>query len=281
MISTIIIFVTLIIIVIGIIFKISIEIKDILNNLPDINKIIDFFQVYINKYEDYFTKINPDYINRFKDELLNLLSNTYSVTVKILKTSISFAIKLPKVFLVIFITFIATYLFSIDLSYMQSKFLSIFSDKTKEKVIIIWHEANKMFSGYIKAYSFIVLLTFIETFIGFSILKIKYALSLSIISAICDVMPIIGIGIVYFLVGIFYFISKKYAICFGIFLLYIIVSILRQILEPKIVSSSLGLKPIAVLAAIFIGIMSYGFVGMIYLLFLLVFYKILNKSNVL
>ncbi|QCX33605.1 sporulation integral membrane protein YtvI [Caloramator sp. E03] len=279
--STIIIFTIILFIIVLIIFKISIEIRDILNNLPDINNIINISQVYINKYEQYFSQISPEYVNRFKDEIISLLSNAYSITVTILKTSVSFAIKLPKVFLIIFITLIGTYLFSIDLALMQSRFLSIFSDKTKDKVVMIWNEGNKMFSGYIKAYTFIVFLTFIETLIGFSILKIRYALSLSIISAICDLLPIIGIGIIYFSVALFYFFSKKYAICFSILLLYIIVTVLRQILEPKIVSSSLGLKPIAVLAAIFIGIMSHGFIGMLYLLFLLVFYKILNKSNVL
>lgn len=279
--STIMIFTIIFFIIILIIFKISIEIRDILNNLPDVNNIINVAQVYINKYEQYFSKISPEYINRFKDQILSLLSNAYSITVTILKKSFSFAIKLPKFFLIMFITLIGTYLFSIDLSLMQSRFLSIFSNKAKDKVVMVWNEVNKMFCGYIKAYTFIVFLTFLETLIGFSILKIRYALSLSIISAICDVLPIIGIGIIYFSVALFYFFSKKYAVCIGILLLYIIVTVLRQVLEPKIVSSSLGLKPITVLAAIFIGIMSHGFIGMLYLLFLLVFYKVLNKSNVL
>lgn len=279
--STLLFFIIIFFIITSIVFKISLEIRDILNNLPDMNKIINFVQVYITKYEHYFNELNPELIDKFKTELLSLLSNTYSITVTILKTSISFAIKLPKALLVMFITLIATYFFSTDLANMQNKFLSIFSDKSKDKVVMIWNEANKMLTGYIRAYSFIVFLSFTETLIGFSILKIKYALSLSIISAICDVLPIIGIGVVYFAVGVFYFISKKYIISIGIIVLYLIVTILRQILEPKIVSASLGLKPIAVLAAIFIGIMAYGFIGMIYLLFLLVFYRILKKSEVL
>ncbi|MCX7885126.1 MAG: sporulation integral membrane protein YtvI [Caloramator sp.] len=279
--STLIFFIILFFIITSIVFKISFEIRDILNNLPDMNKIINSAQVYITNYEHYFNNMNPDLTNKIKTELLSLLSNTYSIIVTILKTSISFAIKLPKVFLVMFITLIATYFFSTDLAYMQNRFLSIFSDKTKDKVIMIWNEGNKMLTGYIRAYSFIVFLTFIETYIGFSLIKIKYALSLSIISAICDLLPIIGIGIVYFAVGVFYFLSKKYIICIGILVLYLIVTILRQILEPKIVSASLGLKPIAVLASIFIGIMAYGFIGMIYFIFLIVFYKILNKSEVL
>ncbi|SKA97492.1 sporulation integral membrane protein YtvI [Caloramator quimbayensis] len=279
--STLLFFIIIFFIITTIVFKISLEIRDILNNLPDMNKIINFVQVYITNYEHYFNELNPELIDKFKTELLSLLSNTYSITVTILKTSISFAIKLPKALLVMFITLIATYFFSTDLAYMKNKFLSIFSDKSKDKVVMIWNEANKMFTGYIRAYSFIVFLSFTETLIGFSILNIKYALSLSIISAICDVLPIIGIGVVYFAVGIFYFLSKKYIICIGIIVLYLIVTILRQILEPKIVSASLGLKPIAVLAAIFIGIMAYGFLGMIYLLFLVVFYRILKKSEVL
>lgn len=279
--STIIIFSVLFLILTAIIFKITTEIKDILNNLPDINKIAIYAQGYVSKLELYFNQIDPSIIDRLQTQITSLLSNTYLITVTILKKSISFAIKLPVLFMIIFITLLATYFFEKDLIDMENKFLSIFSEKTKEKVITIWNEGNRMFSGYIKAYSFVIFLTFIETLIGFSILKVKYALILSVISAILDILPILGIGLVYFITAFVYFITKNYVVAAGIIALYIVVTILRQIIEPKVVSSSLGLKPIGVLAAIFIGITAYGFVGMIYFLFLMVFYKIFVKADVL
>ncbi|MDU1443883.1 MAG: AI-2E family transporter, partial [Clostridium cochlearium] len=55
----------------------------------------------------------------------------------------------------------------------------------------------------------------------------------------------------------------------------------RQILEPKIVSSSLGMHPVSILAAIFIGLKAAGISGMFFCIFLVVFYKVLHNVKIL
>jgi predicted PurR-regulated permease PerM len=73
----------------------------------------------------------------------------------------------------------------------------------------------------------------------------------------------------------------KYATAIGLIVLLTAITIIRQIIEPKLYASTLGLHPAAVLVAIFIGIKAYGFLGMIYLLCVMVLYKILRKVKVL
>jgi len=64
-------------------------------------------------------------------------------------------------------------------------------------------------------------------------------------------------------------------------ILYILAVIIRQVIEPKIVSSSLGIYPLAIIIAIFIGLKAYGFIGMIFTVFLVVFYTVLQKVGVM
>lgn len=127
----------------------------------------------------------------------------------------------------------------------------------------------------------IIGITFAETLIVFIIFKIKYAVILSILAAIFDILPVVGISAIYIPLAIFYFFSKKYVQAFGLIISFVIVSIVRQLIEPKIVSSSLGIHPVAVLAAIFIGLKANGLPGMFFCIFLVVFYNILKKVNVL
>jgi predicted PurR-regulated permease PerM len=75
--------------------------------------------------------------------------------------------------------------------------------------------------------------------------------------------------------------SGSYFTAIGILVLFILISAVRQIVEPKIVSTSLGIHPVMTLLAIFIGLKAFGFAGMIYLTFLMVFYKVLKNSKIL
>ena len=280
LISTILVYLFLMSIFTLIIYNIASEVKELINTLPDINTIINYGLSYFKAIKLYLNKIDPSIIDKIQGSISSFTTKASVFLGDALKKSISLAAKLPIFFVDVFITFIATYFISKDLNSMELKFISIFSDKAKQKVLTTVAESRRMFIGYIRAYSFVVFLTFIETLIGFIFLKIRFALLLSIISAILDVLPILGIGLVYFSIAIILLIEKHYFTAVSIIILYIVVSGLRQIIEPKVVSSSLGLSPLSVLAAIFIGIAADGFTGMLYLIFLLVFYKIFKNSSV-
>lgn len=94
-------------------------------------------------------------------------------------------------------------------------------------------------------------------------------------------MPILGIACVYLPLAIYYWLIGDHIVAIFLLVLYIAVTVVRNIIEPKIVSQSLNLHPVAVLAAMFIGLKAYGFLGMLYLIFLMIFYNILKKVNVL
>jgi predicted PurR-regulated permease PerM len=98
---------------------------------------------------------------------------------------------------------------------------------------------------------------------------------------VLDLLPVLGIPLVYIPLAIMNVLSKNYVTGFGILILYAIVFFVRQIIEPKIMSTSLGLNPLAVLAAIFIGIQAGGIIGMLFCMFLVVFYEIFRKVDVL
>ena len=164
---------------------------------------------------------------------------------------------------------------------IKKVFISVFSQEGREKFESVWFQGIKMLSSYAKAYFFIYFLTFVQTLIGFTVLGVKYSVILSIICAIADVLPVLGIGIIYIPLSLVYLLTGNYFAGVGILILFVLISIVRQIVEPKIVSTSLGIHPVITLLAIFIGLKAYGLVGMIFLTFLVVFYKVLKNSKIL
>lgn len=262
------------------IYKITNESKQLIATLPnfDIQKEVG---IYISKIKIYFNHTDPDLVQKIQDQVSIILSNTISITADILNKLISVAIGLPMFLLIVVVTLLATYFFTKDMPDLRGRIISIFADRHKEKVEVVLIEATKMLFEYIKAYSFIITFSFIEILVGLTLLKVKYALILSLLCWVLELIPILGIFVVFFPLIAIYFLSGNYFVTICLAILWLVVVSVRQVIEPKIVSSSLGLHPLSVLAAIFIGITAYGFTGMIYLLSATVIYKILNKVGII
>ncbi|WP_416175712.1 sporulation integral membrane protein YtvI [Clostridium sp.] len=236
--------------------------------------------------QKYYNNLDPYIINTLNKNITNFVDNISNIAVSISGKLVSYIINLasiiPYAIMVILFTLISTYFFTKDFIKVKNKIINLIPNNKTNKLLSIYNETKKMLGNYLLSYLLIIFITFIETFIVFLIFRIKYTLLLSIISAIADILPIIGIGTIYIPLALIYmFIFKNYITATGLIISYILVSIIRQIIEPKIVSSSLGIHPVAVLASLFIGLKVNGLTGMIFCIFLVVFYNILSKLNIL
>ena len=106
-----------------------------------------------------------------------------------------------------------------------------------------------------------MLITFFEIFVGLSILGVNYSLLIAILIAVVDILPILGTGTILIPWALFSFVSGNVGLASGLLILYGVVLIIRQLVEPKIVGGSIGLHPLATLAAVYIGIRFVGFTG--------------------
>lgn len=109
-----------------------------------------------------------------------------------------------------------------------------------------------------------VILILISTLIiiaGFMILGIKNSFILGVICGILDLLPYVGTIIVFIPIIIYNIIVKDYLIAFGLICLYILVQIIREILEAKLMSNKFNLHPLIVFLSIYIGIKVFGMIG--------------------
>ena len=115
--------------------------------------------------------------------------------------------------------------------------------------------------GYIKTQLILALLAFSVMFLSFSLYGIEYALTISVILALVDVIPLIGTIGLLTPWGLFeFFIGDSN---FGIFLLVLGVGffILRRLTEPKVMGTQTGLHPLFALIGIYVGIQFSGLWG--------------------
>lgn len=245
------------------------------------NNILNFF----SNLQNYYKNLDPSIISNIESNITSYITKTinFSMTAssKIFSQTLGFVSTIPYTLMVLLFTLLTTYFFTKDLSSSSKKIFDLIPQKNGDRIHYIFDESKKMFKNYLLSYLLIITITFFETLVVFLVFKVKYAVTLSILCGVFDLLPIFGIGAIYVPLIILFFISHNYVAALGLLISYVIITIVRQIIEPKIVSSSLGIHPVAVLAAIFIGLKANGIIGMLFCMFLVVFYNILKKVEVL
>ncbi|MRH42879.1 sporulation integral membrane protein YtvI [Aquibacillus halophilus] len=117
--------------------------------------------------------------------------------------------------------------------------------------------------GFVKAQLTLIMITALIVLVGLIILRVDYAITIAIITGLIDLLPYLGTGLVFIPWILYVFFSGNYFLTIGLSLLYVTIVVQRQIMEPKILSSNIGLNPLATLIALFAGFQLWGFIGLI------------------
>lgn len=134
--------------------------------------------------------------------------------------------------------------------------------------------------GYVRAQLTLISITFAIVLIGMFILRIDSPLSFALLAAFFDLLPYLGVGTLLVPWAAFAAISGDWFVAIGLIVLYIIVIVQRNLAEPKIVGSHIGLNPLAALVSIFVGLKLFGVLGFIVGPVLAVLLKALYNAKV-
>lgn len=216
--------------------------------------ITQFFGNLINDFDVSKLGINMSSIT---SGLSNGISGVYSVVKNI-----------PSILISVVIGVIAWILFTKDYKKVV-KFIKLqLPDKHKN----LLSETKKIFSSTIlkmcRAYGLIMFITFCENFLGLTILNLigvmknSYVFVIAICIAVFDILPVAGSGGILIPWSLIALVSGNVGQCVGLLILYAVITVIRQYIEPKIVGDSLGVNPLVTLAGLYFGLKLFGFMGM-------------------
>ncbi len=219
----------------------------------------------------------------------NLFSRTDDILSQLASTTLPHAMSALMSFIkffpgaVIFITFTVISLFYIGFDY--DKITAFFTLQICHRVRADFDEAKNIFLTTLrrifKAYILLAFITFIQLLCGFLVLRIKYALILAIIICLVDLLPVIGVGTVLIPWSVFCFVSGNLKTAIGLLVLYSVITILRQIAEPKIIGANIGLSPLLSLVSMYLGLKTIGIIGIIIFPILLITVINLNEKGII
>ena len=161
-----------------------------------------------------------------------------------------------------FITIIASFFFVSDYYTITSFLTRQFSPKTRELIFKIEHKSFDVLRSFARAYAILLSLTFLELFIGLSLLRVEYALLIALLTSIVDILPVLGTGTVLIPWAAGSLILGNFPLGVGLLVLYGIITVVRQMLEPHVVGKQIGLYPLVTLLCMFVGTYLFGFWGL-------------------
>ena len=271
--SSIIIFTVVIIIILGMLSWLIITLfSESSSLLQGLNNYFD--KAYI-QFQNLISGLNFDKIH-LSDEILTVIQNS---TGDILQTASNWArgvltgllnllTSLPSIAICIGITFVALYFICVDKIYIVDQIEHHLPKVWVKKLKSHFKGLIESLGGYLKAQASLVLVSFIISLIGLFILKftkfkVEYPLLMALFIGFVDALPILGSGSVMIPWAILSGINGDINLGIAIIVLLIVMSIARQVLEPKLVSKNIGIHPIFTLIAMYTGFKIIGIIGLL------------------
>lgn len=191
------------------------------------------------------------------------------------------AARLPGICMNVLLAIIATLFMELDFPEILTFLKRQLPKKWQKTVMGIKTYALGTLWKCVLSYILILGLTFVELSAGFLILGIEGALTIAFIIAILDILPVLGTGTILLPWAVIAMASGNLKMGVGILLLYLFITIVRNVVEPRLVGQQMGLSPVVMLPCMIVGLKLFGIIGLFGLPLAVAFLKSLDDRGVI
>ena len=192
--------------------------------------------------------------------LLSLRSKVAEISTRVVTGIMS---GVPSGFLNVLFMVIATYFISLDFGLLRWAVARRIKAETYEKIIAGAAYLNTTLGRLARSYLLIMCITFVEQAIGLTILGVDYSILIAMAIAVFDIFPVVGSGTIMLPWAVSSLVTGDMKRGVGLLVMYVIITIVRQSIEPRIVGDHVGLHPLLTLMCMFVGFRVFGGVGML------------------
>lgn len=249
--------------------RIVVYLADLFGRLPDfyagtiepaIDSVSSWFDGFLLNFDPAVLSFFETASNSISNAISTLITSISSGAINILT---GVATKVPMFVVTFVVTIISSYFFVVDYYKVTSFFSRQLTPKLQKRLVVIKDFVINVLFKFLKAYFILLSITFVEVSIGLLILRVPMPFLIALITAIVDILPVLGTGTVMIPWALYNLFTGNYFLGIGLLVLYAIITVIRQILEPRVVGKQIGLYPLLTLACMFVGARFFGFWGML------------------
>jgi sporulation integral membrane protein YtvI len=252
--------------------------KNLLNYIQDLNatSIMTDINKYVVNFVDGFA---PNWVTPLKDLVSRLVSSVVTFATDLLGNLTNFLLSIPNLLIFLVVSIVSSVFISIDLPKIKSFLIK--QIPARYKVDILESKEflyNKIFR-IVRAYVIIICITFAELLLGFMLIDIEYAVLMAFLVSVLDLLPIVGTSSFLIPWALVTMIGGDIKTGIGLIVIAVIVSVVREVIQPRIVGSQIGLTPLLTLISMYVGLKAFGLPGLFIAPISLIFIKNLNDSG--
>ncbi len=255
--------------------KLTVLIGDFSGRLPTIysENIEPFIAGIFEWVNGIISRIDGQGVSEFSEDLVSLFEGVKTslgtavsdISVRLLSKISGFVAAIPGFIIELFFSVISSFFFIAD----YENILGILKSRLPKKAVGVMSDMRDKFFvtvvKYLRSYALIMLITFSELFFGLSVIGTKNAAVYAFLISLLDILPAIGTGIVIIPWAVIDFLQSNTVHGIGLIILWTAITVIRNIIEPRIVGRQVGLHPLVTLMAMFVGTKLFGFFGLLLL----------------
>lgn len=252
--------------IIWLIVRLSLELYKLSGHIPRLSgELTSIATEIFNKTMTFYFSLDipVQIIENATMQIQNIVNKLTSWSGQLLASMLTFLSAIPGGVLITLFALIGTFFISRDKEKIRKSVARHVPERIMKAVNKIGKEVEIALIGFIRAQVVLMVITFLQTLIGLYILGIEYALIMALVVGLVDALPVLGPGAVFVPWIIWEFINKDVKLGIALLILYLFVTVVRQILQPKIVSDNVGMHPLEALFAIYGGLQIFGVLGVV------------------
>ena len=175
----------------------------------------------------------------------------------------AFAENIPGIVIAVIMSLLSSYFFVAEKDYVSNILKKVIPVSWRKRCLLLKQTTIDVMAGYLKAQLKIEIWIYLLLIAGFMVLKVRYSYLIAIPIALLDLLPVLGTGTILIPWALFKLLSGEYIFALGLFAIWAVGQLVRQIIQPKIVGDVFGMDAIPTLILLYVGYRLAGVVGMI------------------
>ena len=176
----------------------------------------------------------------------------------------NFAMKIPTVLVSTIVAIVSAYFFISDREEVITWSKKVAPEPLVRRMTLVMDNLKYAVGGYFKAQFKIMVVVFGILLVGFFVLQVHFHFLLALLIAFLDFLPFFGTGTALIPWMVYKVLVGNYKMAIGLLVLYVVTQLIRQVIQPKLVGDSIGMKPLVTLVLLFVGYKIGGIIAMIF-----------------
>jgi sporulation integral membrane protein YtvI len=240
-----------------------------------------FVQALVAKVTDFYITLPPAVTSSLEQNINSITATLQGMAGKFANSLLSVISLVPGTLIILVVVFLSSFFIARDKQVIIDFIIQIIPAPWGEKIISAARDVAAAFLAYVRAQAILIFISTCLSVIGLYIIGADYALLMGITIGVFDLIPVLGPATIYLPWIVWSFATGATAFGIKLTVLYLVVMVVRQVLETKIISANLGLHPLATLISMYAGLRTMGLAGLVIGPILLIAIQSFYKAGIL